>query len=58
MSDEDVFAVPPVSEARRAQALEAGWPDGLIERIVALRWPEWRQDLYLGFRGFPNPESD
>ena len=57
MSDEDVFAVPPVSEARRALALEAGWPDGLIERIVALRWPEWRQDLYLGFRGFPNPES-
>ena len=57
MSDDELFATPAVSDDRRAQAAEAGWPDGLIDRMTALRWPEWRQDLYLGFRGFPSPEQ-
>jgi hypothetical protein len=53
MNAEDIFAVEPASEELCTRAKEAGWPDGLIDRIVALRWPAWRVELYLGFRGFP-----
>ena len=56
MNDPDVFVVAPVTAQRREQAAAAGWQDGLIDRIAALRWPEWRIDLYLGFRGFPTIE--
>jgi hypothetical protein len=47
MSDE-VSALPEVPADRRERAAAAGWPHDLIDRVVALRWPEWRQELYLG----------
>lgn len=50
MSEHDVFAVPAVPADRRCRAAEAGWPDGLIDRMAARRWPEWRQELYLSLR--------
>lgn len=53
---EAIFAVPAVSAEQRTRATQAGWPDGLIERMAALRWPGWRIELYLGFAGFPTPE--
>lgn len=42
LHDHDVFVAPLVTEARRAHAAAAGWQEGLIDRITALRWPEWR----------------
>jgi hypothetical protein len=56
MSDDEVFQARDTSDDDRARAGEAGWPDGLVDRMIALRWPEWRIALYLGFRGFPSPE--
>jgi hypothetical protein len=53
MDVDDIFTVAPVRAEVRARAAEAGWPDGLIDRVHALRWPAWRVELYLGFRGFP-----
>lgn len=56
LDESDVFEVLPATDEQREQATAAGWPDGLLDRILALRWPQWRVDLYLSFRGFPNPE--
>ena len=53
---DDVFAPQVPTDEQRRLAAEAGWPDGLLERVVALRWPAWRIELYLGFRGFPSVE--
>lgn len=57
MEDQDVlFAARPATSEQRDRAERKGWPDGLLERMLALRWPAWKVELYLSADGFPTVE--
>jgi hypothetical protein len=57
MGDEEaVFEVPSVLAALTERARSKGWPDDLLSRMMALRFPSWRIEQALAAEQFPTLE--
>ena len=55
LDDHPAFAVDPASPELRARTEEAGWPAGLLDRVLGLRPNRDAIDTWLD-TGFPTPE--
>ena len=57
MEEQDALFVAPLATSEQLQQAERqGWPADLLERMLALRWPAWKVELYLSADGFPTVE--
>jgi len=57
MEEQDALFVAPLATSEQLQQAERkGWPVDLLERMLALRWPAWKVELYLSADGFPTVE--
>ena len=54
MNDEEtVFSTPAPSAEQQTRAAAKQWPDGLLERMLALRFPSWKIEQALSAETFP-----